>query len=150
MITQQPAIDQEVAMEATPAAIFAALTDPAQLVQWWGGDAYKVDRMDADLRVGGAWRTEGTGREGDPFAVHGVYRVIEPPHTLEYTWNYDWSDGEPVETVVRFEISEHGTGSLVHVRHTGFVEATDRSGHEQGWALVLGWLRDYTTRNRTP
>ncbi|BDE08171.1 activator of HSP90 ATPase [Vulcanimicrobium alpinum] len=149
MITQQPAIVQEVAMEATPAAIFAALTDPAQLVQWWGGDKYKVDRMDVDLRAGGAWRTEGTGGDGHAFAAFGVYRVIEPPHTLEYTWNYDWSDGDAVQTLVRFDISERGSGSLVRVTHTGFVDAEERSDHDQGWTLVLGWLHDYTARNRT-
>jgi uncharacterized protein YndB with AHSA1/START domain len=39
---------------AKPEAVFRALTDPDEIVKWWGADGvYRTDRFEADLRPGG-------------------------------------------------------------------------------------------------
>jgi len=139
-------IVKDVTIDAPAAKVFAALTEPDQLTQWWGSDEiYRVTHMERDLRVGGTWRTTGRGADGHTFAVEGVYRAIEPPRLLEYTWNYDW-DEHRAETVVRFELTERAGSTHVHVTHSGFLERAAHDQHEQGWDLVLGWLTRFVER----
>ena len=136
-------ITSEITINAPAAKIFDALTDPAQLPQWWGEDGvYHVNRLERDLRVGGLWKSIGKGNDGEDFSVHGVYRVIEPPTRLDYTWNYDWEEGA-AETVVRFDLKEQNGHTIVRVTHSGFVNAVSRDNHKEGWARVLGWLAKY-------
>jgi uncharacterized protein YndB with AHSA1/START domain len=140
-----PAIVREITINAPAAKIFAALTEPDQLVQWWGEvGSYRCTKMEADLRVGGRWRTVGESRNGGTFGVGGEYRVIEPPHVLEHTWKHEWGPHEDhVETVVRYELEERDGSTLVRVTHTGFEDVEARDDHDRGWTTVLGWLRGY-------
>lgn len=139
----EPAIISEIAIHAPASKVFSALTEPAQLTQWWGsGEEYRVEHMEADLHVGGRWRSSGTSANGEPFSVEGIYRVIEPPHVLEYTWNYDWDDNAR-ETVVRFDLTEANGVTNVRVTHSGFTNAQARASHDAGWRRVLGWLQRY-------
>jgi uncharacterized protein YndB with AHSA1/START domain len=52
-------------LRVPPAEVFAAWTDPDRLSQWWGPPGYSVDRIDADLRVGGAYRIVMRPPDGD-------------------------------------------------------------------------------------
>jgi uncharacterized protein YndB with AHSA1/START domain len=144
MATETPAVVVEsILIHAPIAAVWAALTDPEQLPQWWGSeDGYRTTAMEADVRPGGAWRSSGTMSDGGPFAVNGIYRVVDAPHRLEFTWNYSWGTGE---TVVRYDLSERDGGTEVRVTHSNFVTEEDRADHARGWTVVLGWLAAYVT-----
>ena len=57
---------------APPERVFRALTTPDEIVRWWGSDeVYHTTGWTADLRVGGRWRAEGRGADGQPFAAGG-------------------------------------------------------------------------------
>jgi uncharacterized protein YndB with AHSA1/START domain len=138
-------IQSEIIIHAPATKIFAALTEPDQLPQWWGdAETYHVESMERDLRVGGVWRTTGSGADGTRFSVHGKYRAIDAPRLLEYSWNYDW-EPDAAETVVRFDLIERGDGTLVRVTHSAFVDPAARTQHEEGWKHVLAWLARYCT-----
>ncbi|HEX4013274.1 MAG TPA: SRPBCC domain-containing protein [Candidatus Cybelea sp.] len=140
-------IVKEITIDAPAAKIFAALTEPEQLPQWWGEEGkYQVERMEADLRVGGRWRTTGIASDGRQFVVEGAYREIDPPRALAYTWAHNWGDGERAETLVRFDLSERNGSTLVKVTHSGFADAQSRDDHDRGWAIVLGWLNGFVTK----
>lgn len=137
-------IVRDITINAPAAKIFAALTEPDQLVQWWGDDAtYHTTHMERDLRVGGAWRTDGVGRDGEPFFVYGVYRAVDAPRLLEYTWRYSWADVPDAETIVRFELAERDGVTQLRLIHSGFADATAREQHEIGWTTVFGWLSNF-------
>jgi uncharacterized protein YndB with AHSA1/START domain len=134
---------KEITIDAPAETVFAALVEPEQLTQWWGEDGlYHTEHMVVDLRVGGKWRTTGTSADGKPFAVEGVYRAIERPNLLEYTWRYDWGD-QPEETVVRYELTERDGTTTLRVTHSGFTDQTSRDNHDTGWDRVLGWLKRF-------
>jgi len=145
----QDAVQTEVYIAAPPERVFQALTDPKQLVQWWGqSGTYRITRMEADIRVGGKWRSEGEGSDGQQFYVEGEYREVNLPRSVAYTWRSSYSPGR--ETLVRFELVAEGKGTWVRVHHSGF--ARDPEGaksHGNGWIRVLGWMRDYLERNET-
>lgn len=133
----------EVFIEASPEAVFAALTDPKKLATWWGDDAtYHADQWTIDLRVGGKWRSEGKSVQGQAFTVEGEYLEIDPPRVLAYTWRPSWTETPP--TRVRFELTAEKNGTRLEVTHSGFSGYENaRQNHAMGWPTVLGWLQKF-------
>jgi uncharacterized protein YndB with AHSA1/START domain/uncharacterized protein YciI len=129
-----------VEIAAPPERVFRALTDPAEVVAWWGSpDTYQTTEWRSDLRVGGAWSAAGRGADGAPFTVGGEFLVVEPPHRLVQTWNPKWAEG--VTTTVHYRLDAIPGGTRVTVRHEGFGgHAAVCERHSRGWELVLGWL----------
>jgi len=78
-VTSNPSMNtdtakREIVFNAPASAVFAALTEPEQLVHWWGDDAlYRVTYMDHDLRLGGSVRFSGRFANGREFSATGVY-----------------------------------------------------------------------------
>lgn len=123
-----------------PERVFRAVTSE-ELVRWWGSaDTYRTTKWTGDVRVGGAWRTEGISKDGKPFSVHGEFLEVDPPRRLVQTWRYDWDTGNSVTTITwRFEPTPAGT--RVVVRHEGFGDAHAAcESHASGWERVLTWL----------
>jgi uncharacterized protein YndB with AHSA1/START domain len=131
-----------VEIEASPERVFAAIST-AELTQWWGSaETYRVTRFHADLRPGGAWRSNGVSKDGKPFSVSGEILEIDPPRLLVQTWSYDWGSGPP--TTVRYQIDPIAGGSRVTVWHEGFgAQSQSCEDHALGWEGVLSWLRGH-------
>jgi uncharacterized protein YndB with AHSA1/START domain len=126
-----------------PERVFRALTAGDQVPRWWGSDElYRTTRHTADVRPGGAWRSEGKGADGHEFHVQGEYLVVDPPHRLVMTWKAPW-DGDNVTTVT-YMLEAVEAGTRLTLRHEGFGTRKEAcQGHGDGWALVLGWLNDF-------
>jgi uncharacterized protein YndB with AHSA1/START domain len=125
---------------APPERVFRAVTSE-ELTRWWGSDdTYRTTAWTGDVRVGGTWRTDGVGADGQRFSVEGEFLVVEPPQKLVQTWRYDWDPQASTTTITwRFDAIEGGT--RVTVRHEGFGEAHAAcADHASGWERVLGWL----------
>lgn len=144
-----PVIVEGIDINAPIRAVFAALSEPDQIVQWWGSEGgYHTTEMVTDLRVGGAWKTSGLSADGEANTVFGVYRVVDPPRCLEFTWRYRWADGDDAshDTIVRYDLEERNGVTRITVTHTGFTSVDDRNDHEKGWKVVLGWLAAYVVQ----
>jgi uncharacterized protein YndB with AHSA1/START domain len=134
----------EITIEAPAERIFAALTDPAARMKWWGMKGrFETTNMESDLRPGGKWMMSGTGM-GKPFKVSGAYTVIDRPRVLAFTWLPSW-DEEATETLVRFDLNEKDGVTAVRLTHSGFATEGSRARH-QGWPQILGWLQAYAER----
>lgn len=134
---------EEVHIAAPPERVFRALTDPLEITAWWRLPGhYETTDARIDLRVGGSYRLSGTSARRKGFVVTGVYRVVEPPHRLSYTWTPDWEDGAR-DSIVDFRLEVAGGGTRVVVRHTAFATPSARDDHSQGWPGVLGALRGH-------
>ncbi|MGH9476954.1 MAG: SRPBCC family protein [Terriglobales bacterium] len=133
-------IVEEITIEAPVERVWAALVDPEQRRRWWGGEKYRVVRIESDLRVGGQWamRFEGWGKET---GMRGEYRVVEPPRVLEFSWRPDWY-AEASESVVRLELRAHAGATHIRLTHSGLASEADRANH-RGWAEILSWLGKY-------
>jgi uncharacterized protein YndB with AHSA1/START domain len=129
---------------AAPAErVFRALSDPKELVQWWGSaDTYRAHRWEADFRVGGRWRVEGRSAAGEPYSVFGEFLEITPPRRIVQTWTYDWEQGHPA-TKLTYMLDDVSGGTRVTVRHEGFATAEGGSSHAKGWERVLSWLEEH-------
>lgn len=135
-------IVQEIAIKGSAERIFAALTEPAQRVRWWGAEGrFQATHMESDLRAGGKWVMRGIGVGGKPFQVGGVYRQVEPPRLLVFTWLPDWQE-DAIETMVRIDLEEKNGITTVRLTHSGLTSESSRTSHK-GWPQILGWLQAY-------
>src|SRR5579872_5604360 len=122
-------IIEEITIKAPAARIFDALTNPAERMKWWGMEGrFQVKHMESDLRPGGKWLMTGDGMGGRPFRVSGVYRRVERPRLLEFTWLPDWQ-GDTTESLVRFDLEEQNGVTSVRLTHSGLATNISRTSH---------------------
>ena len=102
--------------------VWAYLTDPKFLEKWFSSGVV------AD-RVGGEVRFD--------MGATGRVTAYEPPHLLEYTWNEeDASVGPVTDALVRWELSEEGSGVRLTLTHLRLPE-NEVLGHGAGWHAFL-------------
>ena len=145
----QEQIVAEIHIAAPPDRVFAAISEPSQVGQWWGqAGMYRTTKWQSDRRVGGKWRSDGVGADGTPFHVSGEYLEYEPPTLLVHTWIASYM-GE-LKTIVRWELRAEKGGTQVTLRHSGFAGNTDAvKSHGQGWVRVLGWMQRFVEKGET-
>lgn len=141
-------IVSEIEIAAPPERVFEALTDPKQVVQWWGEKGvYRCTRFESDLRPRGKWRAAGVDGHGNDFEVTGEYLEIDPPRVLACTWKATWTGD--VQTTVRWELGATERGTRVRVRHSGLAAHSEIASAYRGWPRMLGWLRALAERGET-
>jgi len=158
----QETVLAEIFIAAPPERVFQAISDPEQLSRWWGENGlYRITERSADLRLGGKWWCAGMGADGTKFSVEGEYLEIDPPRRLVHTWIASYMG--PLKTVVHWDLEPQtvhglhpsgpkkaGTGTMVKLRHEGFVGAPKAAiDHGEGWKRVFGWLEAYVERGET-
>jgi uncharacterized protein YndB with AHSA1/START domain len=118
-----------------PEILFALWTEPAELLKWWAPEGYEPSVHCLDVRPGGRWRTTLRRPDGRVLAMSGVYRTVEPPRRLAFTWA--WEDesggrGHETEVIVSFEATPGGTRlTLLQQR---FESKQARDNHNVGWS----------------
>jgi uncharacterized protein YndB with AHSA1/START domain len=138
-----PALRVSRTIPATPDAAFRAWTDPDELRHWWRqeGDGWAFAGASIDLRVGGGYRLGMTAPDGTKHVAVGVYREIERPVRLVFTW--DWEEPTPSvgETLVTVEFKDRGRSRTeVVLTHERFADPERMGRHEQGWTQLLRLL----------
>src|SRR6266849_9573251 len=118
-----------------PEILFALWTEPAQLLKWWAPEGYEPSVHVLDTRPGGRWRTTLRRSDGSILATSGVYRIVEPPRRLAFTWA--WEDesgarGHETEVMVSFEATQGGTRLVLLQKRFGSNPARDN--HNVGGA----------------
>jgi uncharacterized protein YndB with AHSA1/START domain len=134
---------QQIEIHAPAARIFAALTDPNELLRWWNWEGkFQLVHAECDIRPGGKWSMRvSSSISGHPDAVvHGEYRIIEPPCLLSFTWNRDGEDHP--ETLVRWDLVESNGVTTVSVTHSGLTSERLRS-RNSGWSMIVVRLQAY-------
>ena len=137
MATTTKAADQRTATleirRLIPAArerVFDAWTQAKELDRWTAPSPMTA-RAEVDLRVGGRYRIVMRGPDGADRSVGGVYRVIDRPSKLVYTWK--WEESTMGDSVVTVEFHDRGKETEVILRHEGLTDTDSRARHEHGW-----------------
>jgi uncharacterized protein YndB with AHSA1/START domain len=123
--------------------IFAAFTDPGELVQWWGPEGFSIPSADFDPRPGAEYCIEMQPPEGELFFLRGEVRDAEPPRRLAYTFVWDPPDPEDVETLVELEFADGGPATTVDFRQGEFVTEARLQLHRDGWTDTFNKLERY-------
>src|SRR5262249_22144729 len=98
-----PHLEARRTIRATPAALFAAWTQPSHLKSWWGPAGVECIDAEVDLRPGGAFRIANRFADGRVALISGEFETIEPPRKLVYSWKLDSQSTAPERVTVRFE-----------------------------------------------
>jgi uncharacterized protein YndB with AHSA1/START domain len=109
--------------------VWAALTEPEELIGWWGDAA-------VELVEGGSFRLRwlNTDDAGDQLVMHATVTQLDPPHVLELT-------GEP-HGVLRFELRRKADGTALTFTSTLVLPDEYRTKVLAGWHFHLDALAD--------
>ena len=80
-------------IDARPATIWAAWTDPGTLPRWWGPDGFTCRTLRIDLREGGEWVFDMIGPDGTVYPNHHRYTLMIPERRIDYTLH--WGEDGP-------------------------------------------------------
>ncbi|MDU8945335.1 SRPBCC family protein [Ovoidimarina sediminis] len=128
-------VTQQIA--APPERVFDAWLDPRMLTKFITPDpGFAEPEVSNDPREGGRFDII---MKADRDLPHwGIYKVIDRPKRLVFTWVSEWSLEDSVVTLT-FAPKDGGTEvTLVHER---FKNEEIRDNHERGWGSILARLK---------
>ena len=127
-------IEHEVVIKAPVAVVWALVTQPEHVAQW-----YAFDGADIELRPG--------GRLAFRWKEHGEYRgrveSVEPPHRFAFRFVGHVPDQDPApgnSTLVEFLLEDRVESTLLRVVESGFAALTDpNEGNVKAGTSLQGW-----------
>lgn len=129
-------------IDAPPAKVFAALTDPTKILRWWGPDAGPTVSAQADVRPGGRFRVTFRTEDGSEYTNFGVYREVVKDEKLVLTWR--WLGTPEHESLVTVLLKTVNGGTELTLIHQGFPDDETRDSHRDGWSGALDKLQRLT------
>lgn len=120
----------EITLARPPSDVWAALTQPALLAQWWApGDVQPVVGHRFTLDMG-------------PFGVQACQVTTVDPHRL---FRYNFAVGQ-LDTTIAWQLEPQGAGTRLVLEHAGFdlhspMGRTAFDGMQAGWPRVLQRLQ---------
>jgi uncharacterized protein YndB with AHSA1/START domain len=111
----------EIRIEASPATVFALLTDPKQMMSWF------AEMVEADPRPGGIFRISGFSGA----TIEGRYLEVVPNRKVVFTWG-GVQGVKPGQSTVEILLEPDGRGTLLRLRHYRLPRPAVES-HRSGW-----------------
>ncbi len=132
-----PTVVVERTIAAPAGELFDAWLDPDSLARWMRPGGIPRSSARVDPRVGGAWEVV-MHHPDRPLRHSGVYRVIERPRRLVFTWVSDATHF--TETLVTVEFRAAGKGTRIVLTHERLPDHEATLSHAQGWTGALELL----------
>ncbi len=131
-----PRVRQTYQFAASPERVFAALTEPGQLVKWF------AEKASVTPRKGGAYRLTW----GD-YTMRGRVEAIDAPKKLSLAWIDRFPGGKLFETEAEFSLAKRGKGTVLSLTHRGFKAGKKwvalYGSVQSGWAYYLLNLKSF-------
>lgn len=125
-------------IDAIAAKVYAAWTQPAQLMRWMQPlDTTCID-AEAEVRVGGRFRVIMRGANGEDHEVSGTYLEVVPEQKLVFTWA--WRDTPERESLVAMTLRADGPATELTLKHERFFDEAVRDSHKEGWTSAIDKL----------
>lgn len=126
-------------IKATPAKVYAAITRPELMMQWWGPDAGPTLSAVADVRPGGRFSIVFQLLNGEKHNPTGIYQEVVPEKKLVFTW--EWPGMPERESLVTFLLEPFEGGVELTLIHEQLADEETRKSHAVGWAGLLDKLQ---------
>jgi len=137
-LATKPSLTIRRRLNAPPAKIYAAWTDPQQIVRWWGPGPAEALHAESDTRVGGRFRVKFSTPDGEEHDVSGIYREVVPDEKLVFTWM--WRTMPERQSLVTIALKSEGAGTVLTLTHEQFFDEAARDRHRYGWGAALDKL----------
>ncbi|MDW5316829.1 SRPBCC domain-containing protein [Rhizobium sp. PL01] len=125
-------------IKASPAKVWAAITQPEQMIRWWGPDAGPTLSAVADVRPGGQFAVVFQLINGDEHNPTGIYQEVVPEEKLVFTW--DLPETSERVSLVTFLLRPFEGGTELTLLHEHLPNEEERKSHKQGWKGLLDKL----------
>jgi uncharacterized protein YndB with AHSA1/START domain len=128
------AVERELAIDASPEAVWEFLVDPQKATRWMG------ERATFEPQPGGLYRVEVIPGN----TAVGEFVELDPPSRLVFTWG--WEPGgvdtrvAPGSSTVEIELVRSGEGTRLRFRHYGLPSEEASQSHAHGWDHYLDRL----------
>jgi uncharacterized protein YndB with AHSA1/START domain len=124
--------------DASPAAVFDAWMTREQWAAWIGPEGMQCEVPMLEPRVGGRYEITMRLGSGQVIPVSGVFKVIERPRRLVFSWG--WNDDPARQSLVTLEFTARGTRTELLLRQEGLGTLANRDDHGRGWSGTLNKL----------
>ncbi len=131
----------ERAYPLAPDDLYAWISTPDKLLQWWGPEGMHVPEHNLDFSRTGPWYSVMQNGEGQRFKVSGHVTHVDPPKSVGFTWG--WHDdqdqrGAESHVMLAVEAAEEGAKLIIDHRELGDDEIA--ANHSKGWTSTLNKL----------
>lgn len=122
--------------------VFAAFADATLVTRWLSpSPEVTLSVLRFEFRVGGAYRYAYDVPGVGTMRVNGVYRAIEHPSKIVFTWNIEPPDVHAgTASEVMISLTPDGGGTALLIRHTRLTMPGAADRHSDGWRGALDRL----------
>lgn len=120
-------------LNASPARVYEAWTNPQILQKWWGPVGVTIPELTLDVRENGEWTTTFHSEKMGNRVVSGKYITLEPPKRLVFTWGWTNDGKRGHETLVEILLTAQGDNTLMTLTQKTFMQTEHRDNHNHGW-----------------
>jgi uncharacterized protein YndB with AHSA1/START domain len=132
--------------EAPPERVFDAWLTREEWQSWIGPEGVDCDIHLLEPHVDGCYRLTMHVSGQPPIAVAGVFKVIDRPRLLSFTWG---AEGDPSrQSLVTLTFLELKGNTEMTLRQEGLASAAHREQFGRGWNSALNKLIRYLDQNQ--
>jgi uncharacterized protein YndB with AHSA1/START domain len=129
-------------LAAPPTKVFSAFSEASVVSRWLTpSPEVALTVLQFDFHIGGTYRFAYHVPDGETMFVNGVYRVIEPPSKIVFSWNIEPPDVHAgIRSEVTITLTRDGAGTELLIRHEQLTQAGAAARHGEGWRGALDQL----------
>ncbi|MFL5560496.1 MAG: SRPBCC domain-containing protein [Gemmatimonadaceae bacterium] len=133
-----PTLEVRRTIRAPRQRVFDAWTKAEEIRKFHAPGPLHVEVAEIDLRPGGKYRIVMVEPDGTKHGVSGVYREVDPPRKVVYTWGHD-GDHVVKDSLITIEFLERGDATEVVLTHA-IADDKERASHTNGWTSIMDKL----------
>lgn len=127
--------------DAPPARVFDAWLQREEWQAWIGPEGMNCEVPVLEPHVGGKYRIVMRFSDGQVIPVAGVFKSIDPPTRLVFTWGWENDPGK--QSLITLTFRDKAGKTELTLRQEGFDSVANRDDHNRGWQGTLNKLVAY-------
>ncbi len=142
-VLEANAADREIVIsrtfDAPRALVWEAMTDPQQVIRWWGPRGFTTTIEEMDVRPGGVWKSVMHGPDGTDYPNYKQFKEVVKPERLVFTHGGGKKGAPTVNFLATwlFDALDGGEKTKVTIRMT-FASAADREMVVKEYGAIEG------------
>lgn len=118
----------------SPERLFQAITEEAEVVNWWGHDGMTLPDVRLDFSRTGPWHSEMIGADGARYRMSGEVTHVDPPRSVGFTWVWDLPEAMRAPmSLVTLTVEKTEIGARLTIAHVDLPDDERAARHETGW-----------------
>ena len=127
--------------DAPPARVFDAWLHREEWQAWIGVEGMNCEVPVLEPHVGGQYRIIMRLSNGQVIPVAGVFKSIDPPHSLVFTWG--WANDPAQQSLITLTFRDKAGKTELTLRQEGLGSIANRDDNGRGWNSALNKLVVY-------